>query len=60
MKVEKFSVTEILAQILMFFFMMYLSDFKTIHDEVHLLPIFFFGSFRCGQMHNERNFLHLF
>lgn len=41
MRVEKFSVTEILAQILMFFFMMYLSDFKTIHDEVHLLPIFF-------------------
>ena len=42
MKVEKFSATEILPQILMFFFMMYLSDFKTIHDEIHLLPIFFF------------------
>ena len=42
MRVEKFSATEILPQILMFFFMMYLSDFKTIHDEIHLLPIFFF------------------
>lgn len=42
MRVEKFSATEILPQILMFCFMMYLSDFKTIHDEIHLLPIFFF------------------
>ena len=41
MRVEKFSATEILPQILMFFFMMYQSDFKTIHDEIHLLPFFF-------------------
>lgn len=57
MRVEKFSATEILPQILMFFFMMYLSDFKTIHDEIHLLPIFFFWQFSMWTDAQRKKFL---
>lgn len=57
MRVEKFSATEILPQILMFFFMMYLSDFKTIHDEFHLLPIFFFWQFSMWTDAQRKKFL---
>ena len=43
MRVEKFSATEILPQILIFFFMMNASVwFQNNHDEIHLMPIFFF------------------